>query len=161
MTTLPPLNVLRKASLSSRIRSAFISASSDETGEDEAAHDPVSPALLAVPCALVRLHLRRASALHADRWADAVTYRRFQKLVDVFEPLGFTKLEQPNGPQCQVDAMDGRHLLLLATETRIIRIPDGEAEELVEFSSPASECPPSRCRPHPERCRQTKDQELA
>src|SRR6266536_3362609 len=130
--TLPPLNVVRKASLSSRIRSALILTSLDETGEDEAAHDLVSPALLAVPCALVRLHLCRASALHADRRADAVTYRRFQKLVDVLEPLGFAKLEEPNGPHRQVDAMNGRHLLLLATETRTIRTPDREAEELVE-----------------------------
>src|SRR6266487_6121066 len=117
MTTFPPLNVLRKASFSSRVRSALILTSLDETGEDKGTHDLILPALLAVPGALVRLHLCRASALHADRRANAVAYRRFQKLVDVFEPLGFAKLEEPNGSQRQVDAMDGRHLLLLATET--------------------------------------------
>jgi hypothetical protein len=31
-----------------------------------------------------------------------------------------------------MDAMDDRHLLLLATGTRTIRISDGEAEELAE-----------------------------
>ena len=69
---------------------------------------------------------------------DAVADRRFQKLADVFESLGFAKLEEPNGSLREMDTMDGRHLLLLATETRTIRVPDGEAEELVEFSSPAS-----------------------
>jgi hypothetical protein len=60
------------------------------------------------------------------------------KIVDTFEPLGFAKLEEPNCSHREVDAMDGRHLLLLATGTRTIRISDGEAEELVEFSGPAS-----------------------
>jgi len=146
MTTFPPLNVLRKASFSSRVRSALILTSLDETGEDKGTHDLILPALLAVPGALVRLHLCRASALHADRRANAVAYRRFQKLVDVFEPLGFAKLEEPNGPLRQMDAMDGSHLLLLATETRTIRISDREAEELGEFSGPASGWPPSRSR---------------
>jgi hypothetical protein len=120
------------------MRAAFIFASLDETGENEAAHDFVLPALLAVPCALVGLHFCRAPAFHADRRADAVAYRRLQKIVDTFEPLGFAKLEEPNCSHREVDAMDGRHLLLLATGTRTIRISDGEAEELVEFSGPAS-----------------------
>jgi hypothetical protein len=49
-------------------------------------------------------------------------------------------------PYRQMDTMDGRHFILLATGTRTIRMPVGEAEGLVEFSRPAFGLPPSRCR---------------
>ena len=58
----PPLNVLRKVSLSSRIRSVLIFASLNDVGEDEAAHDFGFTAILAASRALIRLHLCRAAA---------------------------------------------------------------------------------------------------
>ena len=82
-----------------------------------------------------------------------------QEAFDIFKPPGFAKLEEPNGLQRQMDTMDSRHLLLLATGTRTIRMPDREAEELVEFSGPAFGLPPSRCQTHPEGLRRTKIQD--
>jgi hypothetical protein len=111
------------------MRSALIFASLNDAGENEGAYNLVFTALLAVALTLVGLHLRGAAALHADRRTDAVAYRSLQEAFDIFKPLGFTKLEEPNSSQCQMDTMDGRHLLLLATGTRTIRMPVGEAEE--------------------------------
>jgi hypothetical protein len=51
--TFPPPNELRKASLSSRIRSVLIVASLDEAREYEATHDFILTALLAVARALI------------------------------------------------------------------------------------------------------------
>jgi hypothetical protein len=111
------------------MRSALIFASLNHAGENESTHNLVFTALLAVARPLVGLHLGGAAALHADRRTDAVAYRGLQEAFDIFKSLGFAKLEEPNGFQRQMDTMDGGHFLLLATGTRTIRMPVGEAEE--------------------------------
>jgi len=119
-------------------------------------YDLVLAALLAVARALVGLHLCGAAALHADRRADAVAYRGLQQAFDIFKPLGFAKLEKPNGLQRQVDIMDGRHPLLLATGIRSFGSRIARRRNWLNSVGQLSDYPRPAAGPHPEGFRRTK-----
>src|SRR5215472_1675898 len=74
ITALPPRNVVRKASLSSRMRSVFTAAPLDEASKNERGRHGVTTADFAVPSVLVGLHLGRVVAAlgHADGGTHAV-----------------------------------------------------------------------------------------
>src|ERR1700751_371332 len=92
--TLPPVNVRRKASLSSRIRCVSIPASLDEAGDHERRHDRVLAAAFAVARVLVGLHLRSVVAIwfDADCGRHAVANDRRGKFVERVVAFGRQKL---------------------------------------------------------------------
>src|SRR5262249_9171162 len=104
----------------------------DEIGQDQAAYDLVLPAVFAVPLALVLLHLRCRSALHADCSAHAIEHRRLKQVLGRLEAFGLAQLEEPHG---LLGKRYRGHSLLLATCIRTIRVLDREAE----LDRPASE----------------------
>src|SRR5882672_10708977 len=95
----------------------------DQASEYKRRRDGVATARFAEPLVLVGFHLRRvvASLCHADGGTHTVSGSCLEKIFETIEAFEIAKRHQLYS---LVGKNNGRHLFLLTTGLRTIRVPD-------------------------------------